>query len=321
MKGAGGDMKNLRVFIISLFAVVLLACFFSGCGNGKKNPVKADKLREYAGDLVNKTLYEQAIKEYQRYLDDYSINERERANVNYIIANTYFERVKDYENALTYYLKIKHLYPDNSLMPEVNKKIVACLERLELTEDAQQALDETVQMDPTAVAKKRPGNVVAQIGNREITQGDLDFEIEQLPPSFRDQLKDPQRKLDFLREYVATELLYDTAKRSGFEKDQDVIEGAFQAKKSLMVRKLLQERVAGKVEIAMSDIELYYRDHIADFSEKDKDGKVIKEKPLAEVQQQVQQALMQQRYEQEYKGLIEKMIRAEGVKFYESRVE
>jgi len=190
-----------------------------------------------------------------------------------------------------------------------------------LTEDAQQVLYESVQMDPTAVRKKRPGNVVAQIGNREITQGDLDFEIEQLPPSFRDQLKDPQRKLDFLREYVATELLYDTAKRSGFEKDQDVIEGAFQAKKALMVRKLLQERVAGKVEISQSDIELYYRDHIADFSEKDKDGKVVKEKPLADVQQQVQQALMQQRYEQEYKGLIEKMIRAEGVKFYESRVQ
>jgi len=314
-------MKKARVYVLAVVAAVLFTVMVNGCGGGNKSSAKADKLREYAGDLINKSLYPQAIQEYQRYLDDYSIDERERANVNYIIANTYFDRIKDYENALSYYLKIKHLYPDNSLMPEVNKKIVACLERLELTEDAQQVLDETVQMDPTAVRKKRPGNVVAQIGNREITQGDLDFEIEQLPPSFRDQLKDPQRKLDFLREYVATELLYDTAKRSGFEKDQDVIEGAFQAKKALMVRKLLQERVAGKVEISQSDIELYYRDHIADFSEKDKDGKVVKEKPLADVQQQVQQALMQQRYEQEYKGLIEKMIRAEGVKFYESRVQ
>ncbi len=314
-------MKNVRFYVLMVVAAVLCVVLLNGCGQEKNNPVKADKQREYAGDLINKSLYRQAIQEYQRYLDDYSIEERERANVNYIIANTYFDRIKDYENALVYYLRIKHLFPDNSLMPEVNKKIVACLERLELTEDAQQVLDETVQVDPASVRKKRPGSVVAQIGNREVTQGDLDFEIEQLPPSFRDQLKDPQRKLDFLREYVATELLYDTAKRSGFEKDPDVIEGAFQAKKALMVRKLLQERVAGKVEISQSDIELYYRDHIADFSEKDKDGKIIKEKPLAEVQQQVQQALMQQRYEQEYRGLIEKMIRAEGVKFFESRVQ
>ncbi|NIA28578.1 MAG: hypothetical protein GWP06_01535 [Actinobacteria bacterium] len=310
--------KGIKAAFILLAAGVLI---LSGCKNENKPAVNGDKLREYAGDLINKSLYPQAIREYQRYLDEYNIDSRERANVNYIIANIYFDRVKDYQQALAYYLKIKHLYPESSLMEEVNKKIVACLERLEKPEDAKQALDETVQYDQSKVQKKRPGEVIAKIGNREITQGDLDFEINQLPPSVREQFRSREQKLAFLRDYVATDLLYNTAKRAGLDKDRDVIEGAFQAKKSLMVRKLLEDRVANKVKIEDSDIQLYYDAHKDDYAEKDKDGQVIREKPLSEVRQQVVQDLSRKKYLDEYQALIERMIMAENVKFYENRVK
>ena len=299
----------------------IAASLFAGCSGGNKPVVNADKLREYAGDLINKGLYSEAIDAYQQYLDDYKMDDSERANINYIIANTYFEREKDYSNALASYLKIKHLFPQESLMPEVNKKIVACLERLERTEDAQQALDESVQLDPSQVHEKRPGAVLARIGNREITQGDLDFELSQLPPMVREQFKAPEKKLDFLRDYVATELMYDTAKRSGLDNDKDVVEGAFQAKKALMVRKLLEQRVADKINLTDDEIKLYYQAHKDDYAEKDKNGNVTGQKPLSEVQQQVQQALSQQKYQQAYRELVEKMLRAEGVNFYESRIQ
>ncbi|NOY60667.1 MAG: hypothetical protein GXO75_17310 [Calditrichaeota bacterium] len=310
--------KGVKAAFILLTAGVLI---LSGCKNKDKPAVNGDKLREYAGDLINKSLYPQAIREYQRYLDEYDIDSRERANVNYIIANIYFDRVKDYQQALAYYLKIKHLYPESSLMEEVNKKIVACLERLEKPEDAKQALDETVQYDQSKVQKKRPGEVIAKIGNREITQGDLDFEISQLPPSVREQFRGREQKLAFLRDYVATDLLYNTAKRAGLDKDRDVIEGAFQAKKSLMVRKLLEDRVANKVKIEDSDIQLYYDAHKDDYAEKDKDGNIVREKPLSEVRQQVTQDLTRKKYLDEYQALIERMIMAENVKFYENRVK
>jgi len=314
-------MKYNCLFRYFLLTVLFAAVLITGCQQGKQASVDADKLREYAGDLINKGLYKQAIQEYSRYLDEYNIDSRERANVNYIIASTYFERLKEYDNALAYYLKIKHLYAENSLMPEVNKKIYACLERTGRSEDAQQVLDESVQLDPSKVRKKRPGAIVARIGNQEITQGDLDFELSQLPPSLREQLNVRDKKLEFLREYVATELLYNTAKRSGFENDPEVIESAFQAKKSLMVRKLLQDRVAGKVDITESDIELYYQANKDDFAQKDNEGNIIAEKPLSEVKQQVAQALTQERYQKAYNNLVEKMIRAEDVTFFESRVK
>jgi len=307
-----------KIFLIAIAAMLIVLV---GCQSQQQPAVDGDKLREYAGDLVNRSLYSQAVQVYQQYLNDYKIDDVESANVNYIIANLYFERIKNYEQSLTYLLKVKHLYPETTLMDEVNKKIVACLERLERTEDAQQAMEETVALDPSTVKKSRPGAVVARIGKREVTQGDLDFEISQMPPMLRDQLKDKEIKMNFLREYVATELLYETAQRAGLDKEPDIIEGAFQAKKSLMVRKLLEDRVAGKVEVDEQDVKLYYEAHAEDYAELDDEGNIINQKPLQEVQQEIYDKLTREKYQAAYLGLIEKMIMAEDVKFYENRVE
>ncbi len=311
-------MKMNKIFKVGFIIAVLFT--MAGCNSTNKPAVDGDKVREYAGDLINRSLYKQAIEQYVKYLNEYDIDAREQANVNYIIANTYFDRLKDYENALAFYLKIKHLYPESSLVEETNKKIIACLERLERSEDAQQALDESVQLDPSKVEKKRPGAIVAKIGKREITQGDLDFEIDQLPPTVREQFHDKNKKLDFLREFVATELLYDTAKRAGLDSDPDVIEGAFQMKKSIMVRKLLQERVASKIDIQDNDVKLYYEANKDNYAEKDNDGNIISEKSFDQVKDKVAQEYYLEKYKDAYQGLIEKMILAEGVKFYDNQV-
>ena len=309
--------RKYAAFVIGLLFMALL----SSCQNEAKPSVDGDKLREYAGALVNRSLYEQAIGIYDDYLENYKVDLTEQANVNYIIADLYFERLNDYESALAYYLKVKHLYPESSLIDETNKKIVACLERLERSADAQQALDEAVQLDPEDVKQKRPGEVVARIGKREITQGDLDFQISKLPPTVRQQIRTPEQKLNFLREYVATELLFDTAKRAGFDKDPEVIEGAFQAKKSLMVQKLLADRVAAKAQIEADDLELYYEANKEKYAEKDDEGNIVEEKSLAQVQEQVAEDLTRKKYMDAYQAMIEKMLLTEDVQFYESRIQ
>ena len=308
-------------FRTPFFAGMIILSAFTACSEKENQAfVEADRVREYAGDLVNRELFAQAIDQYQYYLDSFQIEPRERANVNYIIANTYFDRLKDYENALAYYLKIKHYYPDNPLMDEVNKRVIASLERLERSADAQQVLDETVQLDPEKVRKSRPGAVVAEIGDRQITAGDLTFEINQLPPSVREQFSSPEKKIDFLREYVATELMYDTAKRAGLDKNPEVIEGAFQSKKMLMVSTLLKERVAAKVDIDNDDLELYYNANKEKYAEKNHEGTSVNQPSLDEVREQVYQDLYRREYTQAYQDLIDRMILAEKVRFYPDRV-
>ncbi len=302
-----------RLVLTSLFLSVFL---LGACDQEKESAVDGEKVRQYAGDLINRSLYKQAIEQYLDYLENYPVAKREQANINYIVANTFFERLKDYESALMYYLKIKHFYPESSLLEQVNKRIVACLERLDRPADAQQALNESVALDPEQVRKSRPGAVIAQIGDREITMGDIEFEINQLPPSLRDQFNKPEQKLLFLREYVATELLYDTAKRGELDKDPEVIEAAFQAKRQIMVRKLLQQRVAGRVDIKPNDVELYFQANTEKYAVKDDEGNVIKEPSFEEVKNQVYNDLYQERYQKAYQNLVDRLVEAENVKFF-----
>jgi peptidyl-prolyl cis-trans isomerase C len=301
-----------------IFAFCLLLFAFS-CSKSPQN-LPANRVREFANVLYNRELYKQAVAEYERYLHDYPLDEREQANVTYTIANIYFDRERDYESALAYYLRVRELYPKSELIDDADKRIVECLERLQRSADAQQALEESTFLDKSQVTEKRPGEVIAKIGNREITTGDLEFEMKRLPPYVQAQVKDKNKRIEFLRQYIATELLYDTARRKGLEKDPEVVEGAFQAKKSMMVQKLLQQEIAEKIDFQESDIELYYRANLSRYTKTDSSGK-SQQLSFAEVKSQVTQDYIRDKQQEKYNELVDRMMRAESVVIYEDKVK
>ena len=311
--------KILPIIIIVLLCVILVATLINYHKGGKQE-IKAEKVREYANELYDRYLHEQAIEQYRYYLEQYTIPLKEQANIHYRIANIYFERMADYQKALAEYLRIKVLYPESELMNDVNKRIVACLERLQRPEDAQQALRESASLEPSK-QESRPGTLIAKIGERNVTQGDIDFEIGQLPPEIRSQFQDKAKKVEFLKRFVATEIMYDSAKRAGFDNDKNVLEYAWKAKKSFMVQKLLQQKIGEKVKIQPQDVELYYQAHKDRYVEKDKEGKVTKELSLSEAQQQVAQDLMYEREQAAYQELIASLLRADNIKIYDDLVQ
>jgi TolA-binding protein len=288
------------------------------CNKSQQN-LPGDRVRSFANVLYNRELYKQAVAEYERYLHDYPLDEREQANISYTIANIYFDRVRDYESALAYYLRVKELYPNNELVDDAEKRIVECLERLQRSADAQQALEESTFLDKSQVPEKRPGEVIAKIGSREITTGDLEFEMKRLPPYMQAQIRDKGNRIEFLRQYLATELLYDTAKRKGLDQDKEVIEGAFQARKGLMVQKLLQQEIAEKLDFAESDLELYYRANLSRYTKTDSAGK--SPPAFAEVKSQVTQDYIRDKQQEKYNELVDRMMRAESVVIYEDKVK
>jgi hypothetical protein len=301
-------------------SAIVLTLMISSCAEKPQPKVDLEKKREYANALYNRQLYHQSIDEYNAILNDYDLQPSEAANINYIIGDIYFDRARDYENALAYYLKIKHLYGDSPLLEEVSKKIVECLERLQRSADAQQALDESTLIEPTEAKKSRPGEVVARIGKKAITTGDLDFEISQLPPYVKTQLNDKSKKIDFLKQYIATELLYDSAKRKGLEKDKEVIEATFQAKKNFTVQKLLQEEISQSIDVQESDVKLYYDANKQDYAKKDDSGKAAELRPFEEVKTKVMQDYIRKKQQEAYDELIQRLMRAEAVQIYEDKL-
>jgi len=297
------------------------AAWISGCSPGGRSKADAEKLRAFANELVNRELYSQAVREYQNYLDAYDADDEARANITYTVAGIYFERLHDYENALAYYLKLKTLYPRSPMLPQADRQIVACLERLQRSADAKQALDEAAGLSPSGSGASQPGQVVARIGDRTFTSGDLRVRIRQLPEYQQNQLGDKTAKLEFLKQIVATELFYDAAKRKGLENDKDVIEAAFQAKKNMMVQKYLEQEIEGQIRISDGDVRLYYKANTDKYAEKDSKGKVKRTRPFEEVRQQAAEDVVREKQNEAVQDLLKRMMLAEKVEIYDDRVE
>ncbi|MBN2030340.1 hypothetical protein JW824_08855 [bacterium] len=311
--------KFIRSWFLWIALFVIFFIFF-GCSNTRQPSVDGEKVREYANALYNRELYDQAIREYQRYLDLYDVDKAQCANINFIIGNIYFDRLNDYENAMAYYLKVKHIYPESDVLPQVDKRVVTCLERLQRTADAKQALDEATALEPESIVQPQPGTVIAKIGDREITSGDLEYAIGQLPEYLRSQFEDKQGKINFLQQYIANELFYDAAKREELDLDKDVIDGAFQAKKSLMVQKYLEEQIASQIQISADDVDLYYKANKEKYTEKDEGGDIIRQKPFEEVQQEVAEDLALEKQQKALDALLQRMMTAEKVEIYDDLV-
>ena len=306
-------------------SILILFLFISFCAKeDTSNLIPADKKREFANALYNRHLYDQAVDEYKDLLDNYNLTINLQANITYLIADIYFERLNDYESAMAYYMKVKHLFPESELVNDANKKIISCLERLDRTVDAQQALKETTQLNPEE-EKDYPGEVIAEIGDRKITSGFLDFLIDRnlsnLPANMRPEKIDRDQKLAFLREYIIVELLYNSAKRLGFDRDKDIIDGAFQAKKFMMANKVRQKEVEEKVKITEKDLTDYYNNNKESFAEKDKDGKVTKQKTFAEVKEQVYQKVAEEKQRAVIDDLLSRLMDAQNVNIYTDKVK
>jgi len=301
--------------------ILLIALFMINCSQQSQPAVSAEARLNLANAYYTNGLYEASVQEYLAYLDTHDLESGRRANTYFTIANIYFERLNDYEKALEYYFKVKYLYPESNLQSEVGKKLVSCLERLQKSTDAQRILEQDAALDKDQVSENLPGQVLAQIGERKITQGDLDFEIQRLPVYIQGEFNSKKKKQELLQQIVLQELLYDSAKRQDLDKDKDIIEGSFRAQKSLMAEKILQQELRDKVKIEPQDVELYYLAHKDKYVEKDDEGKVARQKPLNEVQQQAAQDLALERQQQAYQELVARLMQAENVKLYEGRIK
>ncbi|MBI5416558.1 hypothetical protein HZA55_01195 [Candidatus Poribacteria bacterium] len=322
-----GDAKSCfwdtKTIILSglcfLWGVVVLVLIFAG-GTSKTCNIDLQKQKELAATLQDNKLYAQAIEEYKKIIECSGINEKEQANLNYIIANIYMDDLKDYDNALTHYYKSKSSGPEKSIDEEINRKIVAALERLGRSMDAQQEMDKITDLEGKEPKKVDNSAVVAKVGQKEITIKELERVIDALPdPVKKMYQKDKTKKMEFLGQYISRELLLNTAKRKNMDKDPAINDRMIEIKKELLIQRLLDEEVEKNIKISESDIKLYYETHKDEFKEKDKDKEKIKK--FDEVKAQIENNVHRQKYEELYKALLVRMQTAEEVKIFNEAIQ
>jgi len=246
----------IGLFLVGIFLQVFL--LFNIPGKSIVQSVNPEKIKDLANTLLNKELYTQAISEYLKYLDNAdNLDDAKRTNILYMIANTYYEKLKDYENALAYYYRSKFYEPKGDLLKQINKKIVSCLEKLERSLDAKNELD-----NAALYSEEREQNdnssIVAKIDDKIITMQDLNSEIEKLPMSMQSEYSSPDKKLELLNQLVSNELFYRAAQRIGLDKDKEVIAKTFEIKQSIMAQKYLINQMKDKLKLEPEDVKLYY---------------------------------------------------------------
>ncbi len=103
--------------------------------------------------------------------------------------------------------------------------------------------------------------VVAEIGQRKITLGELESRLAGEPGVVRAQFATVAKRKEYLASWVQFEVLAEEAARQGLAKDPEVVEST----RSQMVRRYLKESVAGQVkaeDVTDAEVKAYYEANV-----------------------------------------------------------
>jgi hypothetical protein len=211
--------------------------------------------REYANKLKAENLNQEAVEEYEKYISMAKISSETKANIYYTIGKIQ-EDAGNYEKALAYFYKVELIYPVTALKQELGEHIIACLEKMGRGLDAQYALDKRTKVETQAQGENK---IVARIGKENITEVQINSELNKLPQWMQEEYRKPDKKNEFIKQYVAMELLFRKAKRLGIDKNPELRQKLENVKKEFIVQELLMEEMSDKIKITPDQVELYYK--------------------------------------------------------------
>jgi peptidyl-prolyl cis-trans isomerase C len=110
----------------------------------------------------------------------------------------------------------------------------------------------------------KSGPVVATVGNETITADDLKKRLEETSPFLRARYNTLERKKEFLDNLIRNELLAQEAEKQGLDKSPAVREQMKRAMIQELIKKQLDERLAG-TDIPDADLKKFYDLHLDDF--------------------------------------------------------
>lgn len=264
-------MKNIMNVIVALLCVAIIVVvlyeteriYDSLKPRGKENSASIggnnvwtlERQFDYANTLFSKGLLKESAKEFEIYIERANIQPKELAKVCYRLGNIYMD-LYEYEKALKYFYKSEMLDKDADYMTELNQRVVEALEKLGLTSQAEYELAAR-----TSVAEGKPqsnAKVVARIGKREITEVEINKALDRLPAWMRKEYSDKEGRGNFIREYVAREVLFKKASRSGIDKEPEIREQFEELRRELIIQEYFKREFKDKIKIDDSDIRLYY---------------------------------------------------------------
>jgi hypothetical protein len=152
------------------------------------------------------------------------------------------------------------------------------------------------------------GPAIARIGDKKITRQELEEQFQILPPEMAVPFVTRQDTLNFLRQYLGLELVYQEAVEQGLGKDRDILAQLQDTKRQLMIEEYLATNLARHDLIPSEEqIEQYYQVNKA----------FMGGKSLKEVRPDIIFALKQQHRHQAYQDLVNRLWQEAKIEIYE----
>ncbi|GMV94390.1 MAG: hypothetical protein AMXMBFR82_41680 [Candidatus Hydrogenedentota bacterium] len=282
----------------------------------QRGGMSAEEWREYAVYLEGKDLPAEAMKAYEKYLETATLSDEARAKVCYSMALLAVD-AGDYRDALAKLYQAELLSPDCPLKPEIDKKVVMCLEHLGRKDALRRELRHRSHVAQPAEDVAADQVVLAESGDMVLTKRDFERELEALPSSVRAGLNTAEAKGEYLRSVVARRMLVEKALRMELDRDPEILDRLEQQRNALIVEKLIDEQVAGLSEPTPEDVERFYRAELDRFTMPGSD----EVPPFERVKERAAQMLQVQREQEAMARLIEQTLAEQKVTFHAERLE
>jgi len=307
----------LTVLIITGFAAVGALLY----QNRNPSPQVHDSThtRKLATTLESHGLWAQAVKKYSKLIDVGDLSPAERAKINFHVAEIYLDRLSDPESALPYLLATKLIEGDSELGSKADKRIVEAFEKSGRSIDAANYLASAASVQPQKPGVKAGEVVVAKVGDKTITLRELDDEIQQLPPQLQEQFKNPEKKIEFLQNIIARNLLLLAAQRAGIDREPEIEKAAQSAREAAIIAKYHQKEIAPKIRITEADVRAYYDSHKDEFAIKDKKGKK-KQLSYMEAKDRARAMLEAQMQREKLNETLNRLQQSESIEIYSDRI-
>jgi parvulin-like peptidyl-prolyl isomerase len=280
--------KKSSVSVTGVLTVVLLIVLIGlAAANlvialpGSKRPVTSatqgltpEQTKELAAKLAQRNLYRQSATAWQEYLTTTPLSEADRAKVLFQ-AGTALENAGQYAEAVECYYRSEMTASVAELSPQINAHVKDCLTKLGKFSALRYELMDRTSMKSSETAG---GKVVAEIGTEKITEADLDAQIERAidnqlasvrafvtsdqlneqKKKMLEQYRTPQKKQEFLQNWLAQEALYRQALNEGMSDKPETKRVLEDVTRGVLSQQMMNERLASRIHITDADLQTYY---------------------------------------------------------------
>ena len=105
--------------------------------------------------------------------------------------------------------------------------------------------------------------VLVRVSNRVITEKDLQAKIAKMPPYYQNVVaKNPKK---YVEEIIVEMLCYEEGVRKGIDRDKEVKEVVNEAKKKIVMAKLIKNEVEDKIVVTEDEMKKFYDEHKDEF--------------------------------------------------------